>query len=252
MATLAPDRADLLRGDLRILYLGWLLRAQSGELEDDDVEPFIPPGLAKLSAPLQGLVDFLGIDDDLIALAAEASDSSPPSSTGEGFVAWVTALPSAEKDALLLSFCEGRDAMAGVRLRRRFEAEQPKQASAAGRRTMRQLLDGAARVSEKREQKEAELAAKVRAREIAKAADLRAKHLGELAAREPEAWRKVVQLISLKTPKGYDEAVALLLDLRDLAARSDGASRFNSQLNAVRGDHASKPSFMGRLRKAGL
>ena len=51
MASLIPLRAELLRGDLRCLYLGWLLGVQSGEYEHEDVEPPIPPGLRNLSAP---------------------------------------------------------------------------------------------------------------------------------------------------------------------------------------------------------
>jgi hypothetical protein len=252
MATLAPARADLLRGDLRILYLGWLLRAQSDELEDDDVEPFVPPGLAKLSAPLQGLVDFLGIDGDLLDVAAEKSGAAVPESSEKNFAAWLAALPSAEKDALLLSCCEGRDPMAATRLRRRFEATRPKTATAEGQRTVRELLDGAARRTEEREREEAERAAVKRARAKAQAEALRAKQLDELAAREPEAWRQAVKLIMLKTPKGYDEAIGILHDLRDLAARSNRLADFSTRLNALRADHAGKPSFMGRLRKAGL
>jgi len=65
-------RAELARGDLRALYLGWLLRAQSGELDDDDTEPPVPPGLGQLSASLESLAEFLRIDDDLLHVAAES------------------------------------------------------------------------------------------------------------------------------------------------------------------------------------
>ena len=48
-------RTDLMRGDYRALYLGWLagipMREEDGE---DEEEPPVPPGLAKLSAPLLG------------------------------------------------------------------------------------------------------------------------------------------------------------------------------------------------------
>jgi hypothetical protein len=36
LSSLISVRAELERGDPRALYLGWLLRAQSGELDDDD------------------------------------------------------------------------------------------------------------------------------------------------------------------------------------------------------------------------
>ena len=53
IASLLPLRADLAVGDLRALYLGWLSCAQAEELEDDAVEPPVPPGLGAPSAALQ-------------------------------------------------------------------------------------------------------------------------------------------------------------------------------------------------------
>jgi hypothetical protein len=52
LGSIIPARAELATGDLRLLYLAWLLSVESGELGDDDVEPPIPPGMAALNAPL--------------------------------------------------------------------------------------------------------------------------------------------------------------------------------------------------------
>src|SRR4051812_30783793 len=73
MAALAPVRAELLRGDRRALYLGWLLRVQEEELDESEVEPPVPDGLTSLSSPLARLADFLRIDRDLLAVASERS-----------------------------------------------------------------------------------------------------------------------------------------------------------------------------------
>jgi len=58
LASLISVRAELARGDLRALYLGWLLCAQSGDLDDDDVEPPVPAGLGQLSASLESSSSF--------------------------------------------------------------------------------------------------------------------------------------------------------------------------------------------------
>ena len=71
-------RADLMGGDLRGLYLGWLNCLQMGELDDEEIEPPVPPGLGKLSASLRSLADFLRIDDGLLEAAAEADTAEPP------------------------------------------------------------------------------------------------------------------------------------------------------------------------------
>ena len=56
-----------------MLYLAWLLSVQSGEVADDETEPGVPAGLRDLSAPLRAAVDFLRIDQDLLAAAAAVS-----------------------------------------------------------------------------------------------------------------------------------------------------------------------------------
>jgi hypothetical protein len=76
LASIVPVRAELMAGDLRLLYLAWLLAVLSREVDEDAVEPPVPPGLGQLSAALSVVVDFLRIDPDLLAVAAELSASS--------------------------------------------------------------------------------------------------------------------------------------------------------------------------------
>jgi hypothetical protein len=58
-------------------------------------------------------------------------------------------------------------------------------------------------------------------------------------------------MIPKKQPKSYDEAVALLVDLRDLVARKDGGN-FRLRNETLRAEHARKPALIARLNKAGL
>ncbi len=76
LASIISVRSELARGDLRALYIGWLLCAQSGELAPVDLSPPVPPGLAKLSASLTSLAEFLRIDWTLIRVAAEPAAKS--------------------------------------------------------------------------------------------------------------------------------------------------------------------------------
>jgi hypothetical protein len=46
--------------------------------------------------------------------------------------------------------------------------------------------------------------------------------------------------------------VSLLIDLRDLAQREGRDGEFRKKLDMLYLDHARKPSFLDRLRKAGL
>jgi hypothetical protein len=64
-------------------------------------------------------------------------------------------------------------------------------------------------------------------------------------------WNRVAALVATKQPKAYEEAVVVLADLRDLAARKDSAD-FHRRLRALRAEHVGKQAFIRRLRGAGL
>jgi hypothetical protein len=155
MASLLPLREALASGDWRGLYLAWLARAQYGELEPGDKEPACPPGLQSLSAPLEALVEFLRIDRDLLAVAAEASP--PMRSDKRALARWVRGLGEAEKDAMLVRLMEGGSPSPRAELLQRYRmAEAPsKSVEPRGQRTVAQLLDASERRAQARERSRA-------------------------------------------------------------------------------------------------
>ncbi|MDV7213770.1 hypothetical protein, partial [Azotobacter beijerinckii] len=113
MARLLPLRDELLRGDTRPLYLGWLARLGKGELDDAAVEPPLPAGLQTLSGAQQALVEYLQIDPDWLAAAAEASEPLPASDeTTPALDAWLDAQTPETLRAALRLLLEGRGAQA--------------------------------------------------------------------------------------------------------------------------------------------
>jgi hypothetical protein len=72
LASIVPVRFAIGAGDLRPLYLGWLLRVQAGDIAPDTPEPDVPAGLNRPSAGLTAMIEFLRIDRELLA-AAKAS-----------------------------------------------------------------------------------------------------------------------------------------------------------------------------------
>jgi hypothetical protein len=194
LAPLIPVRAELASGDLRALYLAWLLAAMDGDLRDDAVEPPVPAGLGQLSAAQKRFAEFLRIDPDLVAAAATAT---------------------------------------------------PK------RRSVAELRRAGEQAAEERERIEAQKAARQQDRRERAAARVRAKQLDQLAGKEATLWAQVDSLVAAKKPKEYDQAVELLVDLRDLAARKDGGD-FRKRLDVLQTAHAGKRTFIDRMRKAGL
>jgi hypothetical protein len=254
LSSLLSVRADLARGDLRALYLGWLLRAQSGELDDDDPEPQVPPGLGQLSASLESLAEFLRIDSDLLHVAAETSPTiSEVEIDRKEVAAWISQLPTREKDKILIGLVVAADQAQVAELRQRFVKAhcQVNEKPVSTGRTVGELLRAAEEYEMERSRLEAERRAKEKARRDREEAAARQKHLDSLVGRENKLWGDVDALVATKLPKCYDRAVGILVDLRDLAARGK-AGAFTLRIEALRETHAKKPSFIQRLEKAGL
>ncbi len=76
LASLLQLRNELLSGDSRALYLGWLACAAHGQLSAEDEEPPVPAGMRSLSAALVALTDFLLIPQELLEVAARAQDTA--------------------------------------------------------------------------------------------------------------------------------------------------------------------------------
>jgi hypothetical protein len=139
-------------------------------------------------------------------------------------------------------------------LLRRFREARPAAASRAdpGARTVGELLEAAKARAEERRLREEARAAKERARKEAEAAKARDLRLVALAARQVQSWHEVERLIATKQPRRYDEAVALLQDLREVCVRAGKPGEVASRIAWMCEEHAKKGSFIERLRKAGL
>jgi hypothetical protein len=250
MASLAPVREEILRGDLRGLYLAWLLALQNEELDPDDTEPNVPPGLGKLSAPLQSLSQFLRLDEHLMTAAAEGSAAglTEPS----GLQEWIAALPSGQKDALLLDIAQGRSLHVGMKLLRGFRSETGDGEDVHAGRTVGALLERSEVLRDAHAAEQTRRAERDRRQRDKAAAVARAKRLDDLAKRQAAAWKDVEKLVSSKKPKAYDEAVSLLKDLHDLGDRDNETEAFASRLTSLRDRHTRKPSFIARLERARL
>ena len=80
----------------------------------------------------------------------------------------------------------------------------------------------------------------------------RVNYLKSLAGREDSIWKKVDELIDSKQPAKYDEAVKLLVDLRDLNKKNGKENAFNKKLKTICENHRRKSTFLNRLKIVGL
>lgn len=258
LGTMAQARPDLAAGDLRLLYLAWLLSAQWPDEDEEDnegeIEPPVPAGLGNLSAPLQAIADFLEIDEDLIAVAAGAS---PPAEepSDDGLAEWIASLPATEKDSFLTMVADGEGALVQALLLRRSRADAagPASHSSPGR-TATELLEAAETRAEERKKAEEQRRREAQARKAAAKAAAYAKRLDDLAAMGEAAWKQVDDMIATKKTSEYDQAVALLRDLRALAERQGEVetAAFKKRMLDLRARYPTRPGLQTRLDEAGF
>ncbi len=227
LAALAPVRTDLMRGDLRVAYLAWLLAVQAGEVADNHPEPPVPPGLSDLTASQAAMAEFLRIDEDLIAAAAEASNET--ADERPALRKWVLALTPRMKDDWLRRAIDEPDLALGGELLRAYRAEA-KPALATGRRTVADLLASA----------EAD-----KAKKAAEAA--RNKRLDRLSGRVDAAWADLEALVE---KSAYEEALTLATDLRDLSKRDGASIPFAAPFEAMRKRQLRRRGFFDRWKRA--
>ncbi len=121
LSALAPMRNEILHGDYRALYLVWcwLVDLDGGiELGDGVAEPPVPPGLDKLTAAQQALIDWCGIDQRIVS-AAVAADATVKAAPAFDYVAALRHLPQDERDNFLMRLLEDEPHLA-AKLRQRL------------------------------------------------------------------------------------------------------------------------------------
>ncbi len=254
LGSLLPLRDALCGRDARSLYLAWLRDVGRAFVEEDELEPPVPPGLAQLDGPHKDFAEFLEVDADLLAVAVEASAPLRASESSDASVArWLATIDAAEKDRWLARVVRGEGAQLRWELQARLrESAAPATGREQGLRTAGEILDRAvAMADERRKRKERERAER-RRKDVERRAAARRQHLDRLEGREPELWQRIDELISTVKPKAYDQAVVLLTDLRDLADRSEDRASWSARLEGLRATHAKKSSLLRRIDKLGV
>ncbi|TJW63728.1 MAG: hypothetical protein E5V97_10900 [Mesorhizobium sp.] len=251
LAALAPLRADLLAGDLRLFYLTWLMAVEADALEPDAPEPM--PGIGPLSEALEAFAKFFGIDHGLVQAAAERSaETAPAGPEPEMARRVVAAMNDAEKISLLMRVFNGEPNLsAELRATIRARLEPETTISPGALRTAADLQARAEEIRLARKRAESE-AAEAQRRLLAEAAEkARDVRIDALRQRGENVWAEVETEIMRRNPAGYDKAAALLSDLSVLAEREGSTEEFRRRLQAIRERHAGKGRFIERVTLLG-
>jgi len=239
-------RNDLIQGDCRALYLAWLkaMSVQDGyqprERKSGESKPPVPAGLKQLSPALKFFVKQFDVPVCLVEAAAEHSaELVEPIETD--FRPLVAQLTRDECDGFLCRFARG-DTAAGAELKRRLLSLVPRPTAAPEERlTFDELMKRAEAIEADRKERRKQ--------------ETRRKHEAEmkdLAGRESDIWRQVVERVDTKQSKGYDDAVLLLKKLAQLAEFQSSQGDFRQRLNDLCDRYKRLSGFRSRIQKAKL
>ena len=238
-------REELMRGDYRALFLGWLADFDPDEwLDPGDgavVMPPIPAGLDQLSPALEAIIKHFPVNCDALAVAAGLSQASTPDRIP--IAAVLERLSVSEMRALLARVAEGGGAGVMTELNR---LTYPRAQVPVGQ-AMR-CIDLAAKTIETRElrrKKEARAAAATRQRK----AELRKQHLASIMQRSDTIWSDLDPLMDQKIASAYDQAADQLQELCDAYAQADDIGGFQQKLAGFRLRYSNRPAMLRRVEK---
>lgn len=252
MASLLPIRDELMRGDTRPLYLGWLARVCNGEIGQNDLEPPIPPGLQSLTPAQTALTAFLLIDPDWLAAAATSSQVLPDCSNIDPEIDdWIATQSLDDMRAIMRLLLEKRGQEAERKLQQRFLSWQ-RESLPISQNPMRRTV---AEINAERDVarvKRLEHEQQQQAAENAKRHAERKQYLERLAANSETAWATIDKTLQRGSGLAYDQALKTLIDLSEALDQAGRENDFRHRLVKLQSVHGKRGAWVKRLINAGI
>lgn len=252
LAALAPLRADVLAGDLRLFYLMWLMEVDLGLAEAGQLEPM--PGIGPISDALEAFADFFGIDCDLVVAAAEREDDAYTSvdASSETAAQVIAGLPDADKSGFLVRLVSG-DAHVASELRAlvRNSLKSANTVSPVAARTAGDLCARAKVIRQEREAEQAEQAAAESRRREEEQLQFFRTRADQLMRHGYNVWDEINSEAERRNASGYDTAANLIRALRSIYEENGSLDEFRLRLQEIRDLHARKERFLERFSDLG-
>ncbi|HEY5913694.1 MAG TPA: hypothetical protein VJA21_24160 [Verrucomicrobiae bacterium] len=238
-------REELMRGDYRALFLGWLADFNPDEWQDPKdgavVVPPIPTGLGQLSPALAAFIKHFPVDRDALAVAAGVSQASTPDRIP--IAAILEKLSVSDMRSLLARVAEGGGPGVMSELNR---LTYPRVQLPVGEGMS--CVDFAAKAIETRERRENE-EAKTAAAQRQREAELRKLHLAAIFRRADSIWSGLNPLMEQKIGSAYDQVATQLQELRDAYAQAGDSGSFQRKLGEFRVQYSNRSAMLRRIEK---
>ena len=253
LSPFAPLRNDLLRGDLRSLYVIWLAGVEDVSLREDALEPIV--GIAPLTQPLINLAELLCIDKDLVLAAAEECPDNTKSELPLEFIRdALTAIPDEQKVQWLHRLYEG-DTHLSLELRKQIEdaVTLSSEETPIKRRSVLELRERALAIRKQREAEEEAQAEMERKKEEFRKKQAQRRRLDAIREKGIDhAWKTVEYKISWRNRESYNAAANMLSDMQILAQEDGATEQFENRLEKLKMTHRRKPALLECLQEKSL
>jgi hypothetical protein len=243
LGSLMPIRDELMEGDQRALYIVWLATQPilHDEVEEDEIiyMPIVPPGFNKLTAAQKELAELLRVPDDLLTAAGRHSKGAIPTNQDD-FAAWVGLLPQERRKDYLVRLANNEPGLSRLLVKelRDLGAPKTKATPPTGERvTYTQLVDESKAIKTQREREKREQERLARQR-----------HLQEVHDHQEEYWQQINQAVERPSGARYEEAVRMLVDLRDAAKHFEESEKFQTRFRSWVVSYLRRPALVKRLQ----
>jgi hypothetical protein len=237
---------EILDQDYRGLYLAWLkgitLEEEYIDFDPNQLEAPIPADLQKLSQSQKAFCEIFEVNPHLLTVAQSVSPVATPTKS-LSLESAIAQLSRAECDDFLVRLAKGERNLATQLKRTLAKAEHLTSNPTVGKpqRKIAQLLAAASEQEAIWERQELEKAEKVRI-----------KALQAIAPKADAMWAEIDTLLVAPKTQNYDQALKLLIQLRDLANYQNQTVIFQERVQRIAKKYPNRTGLLDRLRKAEL
>lgn len=242
---LTPLRDMIMAGDFRPLYIAHI----GFNYCDDAKEPPVPAGLGEEHSALERLCSLYEIDPDLIAVAAERSSEMVKAIGYDAIVqSWLDRQSLADVRSHLGSCLRDPRNHARRLLRKICNEASGMQASPQGSRTIGELREAAARISDERERQLEIAQAKEAARIQAAARKARREKILSIAQAPAKTLAAIDAAIEERNRPAYQRAAHDLALLAEACGRSVAVAK----VEELRSIYSNRSALFSELKKVGF
>lgn len=255
LGSLIGIRDELMDGDLRALYIVWLaaqhMMGGSDEKENYEIYvPPVPPAFGKLTEAHQSLAELLQLPSEFLAAAARHSSTAAVPSADEDAAGLIKLLSPDRRDEYLARLAHNEPGLSRQLVRELRELNRDKTgvvAPTGEHVTYATLLTESRKLKAQRRHEEFERQVRLEQEEREQLREAHERRLQDIHDHRDTFWHQADKSATRGSAAGYDDAVDLLVEMRESAEKFQASQEFQERFRAWVQSHLRRPALLKRL-----